>query len=347
LLEVSVTVDEPPVVQFLTTVHQSRTCLGLEALHRAHREELPHLRTVYRWHRRYGKQLSYFPTFSLEQLGGLIHLHLFITRPDPRWYQFPYAVESMWLTQNLVDPVLYLHCFVPFAHRANVEAFLKAVELPHSGLRVIWSSSGWQRLQLGDYESLSQGFPLHSWPIAHSGIVARSYALAIPMLGEAWNRRMSLAEVWRRIHARLGTGVKEYLPRQRFCPVNGKRHIKNTYRALLTDGVFRQYLIRYEDECAVLVVAPAYRRTVPSDVAQVTRTAELFPTSDGGGLWRLQGTYDLLRFRASLEGCAVYVVERQEPPAVRFCYEWLFRPVTSQWRFSARRIRRHMGLPDG
>ena len=136
-----------PIAKFLATVHQSATCLGLEALHQAHRQDLPHLRTVYRWHKKLGNQLAYFPAFSLEQLG-LVHLHLFITAPDERWARFPYAVEARWLTQNLVDPVLYLHCFVPFAHRENVETLLGDLPLSHRGLQIVWTTSGWQRLQL-------------------------------------------------------------------------------------------------------------------------------------------------------------------------------------------------------
>jgi hypothetical protein len=335
-------VPEKGISHWLAMIHESRACVGLEAMHRAHQHRLPRVRTVYRWHRRWSKQLSYFPSFSLEQLGGLVHLHLFLTRPDPRWARFPYAVESLWLSQNLVDPVLYLHCFVPLVHREQIELLLHTIALPHAGLRFVWSSNGWQRVRLGDYESLSLGFPLHTWPAAQDGVVPRPYALAIPILGEAWNQRLSLPEVWRRVQNRLGSRVQQYLRRRHVYDANGKFHVRDAYRVLQREGVFRQYVIRAASECQLLVVAPAYSRTVPLDVARVIQTVELFPTSDGGAFWRVQGSYDLLRCRSSLHGCAIYVVDHVEPPRVRLQYEWLFDPIASLWTFSADRIRQLM-----
>ena len=38
-----------------------------------------------------------------------------------------------------------------------------------------------------------------------------------------------------------------------------------------------------------------------------------------------------------LAGHAIYFVEDRRPPEVQFCYEWLFDPRKSCWRFSASR----------
>jgi len=286
--------------------------------------------------------LAYFPAFTLEELG-LVHLHLFITEPNSGWFRFPYAVESQWVTQNLVDHVLYLHCFVPLAHQERVERLIRELQIPHKGLHAVWSSSSWQRLRLGSYESLSQGFPVHTWPNSHDGHVPSRHALAIPVLAEAWNRQSTLDDIWQRLRRRLGGQLKAYFPGRRPYAINGKTHVKEIYGTLARDRLFRQYLVRIEEECSLLVISPSYSQRLPPDVSNDTRVAELFPASGGGSLWRLQGSWELLRSRASLAGHAVFLVEQDTAPEVRFCYEWLFDPAASCWRFSSERILAHMG----
>ena len=327
--------------RYLIAVHQADKCLGPQALHRTNSGEVPWPRTTYRWRRRLKDRLAYFPAYTLEELG-LVHLHLFITNPDSSWSKFPYAVESLWVTQNLVDPVLYLHCFVPLAHRERIDRLLGQLQIPHHGLHTLWSCSSWQRLHLGQFESLSHGFPGHRWPTAHDGRVPAKLALAIPVLVESWNQQTTLNEIWQRLHDRLGVQLNEYFQGRRPYTVNGKSHVKETYAALAREGLFRQYLIRFQDSCSLFVVSPSYRRSLPQEVSKETRIAELFPTSDGGGFWRLHGSWELLRARASLAACTVYLIEDGPRPEVRFCYEWLFDPASSCWKFSATRIRRHM-----
>src|SRR5205814_9132174 len=111
-------------------------------------DEIPWERTKYRWRTNLKNRVAYFPAFAIDELG-LVHLHLFISEPNSAWFRFPYAVESQWVTQNLVEPVLYLHCCVPLAHRDRVDRLLRELDIPHKGIRTVWSSSAWQRLRLG------------------------------------------------------------------------------------------------------------------------------------------------------------------------------------------------------
>jgi hypothetical protein len=224
-----------------------------------------------------------------------------------------------------------------------VDKLISELEIPHKGVSRTWSGNSWQRLRLGEFSSLPDGFPVYRYPAGHDGQVAAELALAIPVLAEAWNRQTTLNEVWQSIKERIGTQLTDYFPGRKPYSVNGKSHVRETYEALAREGLFRQYLVRFRDTCSLFVLSPSYSRNLPDPVAQQTRLAELFPTKDGGGLWRLHGSWELLRARESLAYHTIYFVEDRRPPEVQFCYEWLFDPRKSCWRFSASLIRRHMG----
>jgi hypothetical protein len=332
---------EDKLADYLATVHGARTCLGLTALHRESGNQLPHLRTLYRYHHSFRGRFAYFPIFRLEGLG-LVHLHLFVTQPDPRWARLPYAVESQWCTKNLVDPVLYLHCLVPARHKERLEQFLVQLSLSRQDLQVVWSGSPWQDLRLGHGDAFSQEFPLPHVPTVAVEPLARELLFAIPVLTETWNQQLSLTQLWQRIHARLGDDVRRYLPTRRFYPVNGKRHVKVVLRTLLQMGAFRQYVLRFPTDCRLLLLAPTYERSLPSALRRTTRSAELFPTLNRGALWRLAGSHDLFGARSSLAASSIFLVEQHAPPPVRFCYEWLLDPDKRQWEFSEERLTAHM-----
>jgi hypothetical protein len=331
---------EDKLAEYLVTVHGARTCLGLAALHEQARGQLPHLRTLARYHVRYAEQFSYFPNFRLEDLG-LVQLHLFVAQPDPRWAQLPYAVESRWCTSNLVDPVLYLHCLVPAIHKDRLEEFLRLLPFP-GDLLFVWSGSPWQHVRLGDANEFEQQFPIQILPSVIAGPLPRELVFAIPVLAETWNTRLSLHQVWQRIYTRLDGTIRHFLPTRRFCPVNGKRHVKAVLKALLHSGAFRQNVLRFPTECTLLLLTPDYDRSLPVALRSATKTADLFPTIGGGAFWRLGGSYDLFSARSSLCASTIFFVETNTPPPVRFCYEWLFDPQERQWAFSEDRIRAQM-----
>ena len=231
---------------------------------------------------------------------------------------------------------------VPSTHRALLEGFLLRVPLRCDALRIIWSGNGWQRIQLGGFESLSQDKVPPRLPARRDAAVPRALALGIPVLAESWNQTAGFRQVWSRIQQRLGEQVKPYLWPRKVYAVNGKLHVTQVYRRLVQAGLFRQYLIRYQDECGLFVLTPSQAPLLPAAVAQATRTAERFAATDGSALWRLKGSYDLLRARAQLHGRVVYVIEHEPPPAVRFCYEWLFNPRASRWVFSSERLQQQL-----
>jgi hypothetical protein len=337
---VSVVVKEP-IANYLVAVHQSQTCLGLKAIHRSAKDRLPHLRTIYRWHQEMGTALTHFPTFSVEDLG-LVHLHLFIRQPDLRWSRFPYAVEALWVTSNLNDSLLYLHCLVPHVHREHVHMLVTSNLLPHGGINIVWTSSSWQCIKLGTHDGFQREFPIHTWPEMPPAQIPRRFAFGIPVIGEAWNQRVGMNTVWKKIHARLGIKARQYFPHQRFYPHNGKHHVRKTFDALQKGGLFRQHVVRCQEECTLIITTDTYGQTLPFAAESTTTTAELFPTNTKGGLWRVDGQPSLLRIRHTFKPSAIYLVESTEHPKVRLHYEWLFDPITSEWTFPRDRIREHM-----
>jgi hypothetical protein len=162
----------------------------------------------------------------------------------------------------------------------------------------------------------------------------RSYPFIVPAVFEAPEERVSLQEVWRRVHDRLGSMVWRYFPRgTRRWPVNGKRYVRHAMEVLVAAGLFRQNIIRYrpllDDGLEVFVVLKT------EDVEELVRcfgtvcpVVDVARAQDGRVVLRLTGgqalVYELLRV-------AREVVRRR----VRFQYETLFDPVTGAWRFPA------------
>lgn len=100
----------------------------------------------------------------------------------------------------------------------------------------------------------SDWFPTPGWAapsvdFRHRGARAagllRDVPLVVPAIFEGWRETLSFDKTWRRIKDRLGTGVREYVPRQRYCATNGKRHVKGAYDALSQEGLFVQYAAHY------------------------------------------------------------------------------------------------------
>jgi hypothetical protein len=178
----------PAVLQYLRAV-QRNTDVGTHALARhADRSR----RTIYRWQRRFGDQLRIMPSVTVEHFG-LTHAHAIIRHPDPSWLACPYAVEAAWVTTDLVDRALYLHCLVPIMHQRAIEqVFRDALERP----TVVWSSSGWQQFldPKVDIDLPSDTFRLDG----DTSLLVR-HPLIVPVVMESYQHPNSMPDLWERI----------------------------------------------------------------------------------------------------------------------------------------------------
>jgi hypothetical protein len=294
-------------------------------------------RTVYRWQQSLGDQLLVVPNVSVEALG-LRHAHLFITAPSEKVLGLPYAVEAAWITPDFCQEVLYLHCLVPAALAPRFPTITAPLG---SQAQIIWSSSGWQQFLIDTEEIL---LPVDAESVSESDLLRR-LPFVVPAMMELWRYPNSLPVAWHRIHARLGSQVKTYLPRTKVRYVNGKTHITQAFRLLDKDGLIRQQLIRYHPLLAVSVEVFVLVRLEREDVMRlleglrhVLHGIESYPTSDG--YWcRLLGPHRLLDAIMNLparvrEQCSlVYFHTKRHPsPMVRFAYETAFDITNRSWR---------------
>ena len=284
---------------------------------------LPHERTVSRWYRELGDQLVIFPTFALAPLG-LGHLHVVLHEADDAWLRFPYAVDHAWLTQDFHHRCLYLHCIVPLVHREAVVQFLHDFGGEHPVL--ISTSEGVQDLPLLGAAPVVAAAP-------PSTEVLRTFPLVVPVIFEGWNRRTSLPALWRRVDERLGSQLREYVPRRHRETTSP---VTTAYARLTEEGLFRQHTIRYSAfvrdavEVLAIVIDPTILAVLRSHVVSMEEYA-------GSPLVvRVVGTSSLLAALLSLPAGAVqlYFVHKRDCIGVRFCYEHLFAPKSGSWVFS-------------
>lgn len=317
--------------EYVRAIQDERSCHGLEAFCHAHNGSVPHKRTIYRWHRRLGSSLVVSPLFAVEALG-LSHVHAFLTKPSSTWEGFPYALDYAWVTPDCKSRVLYLHCVVPTAHESVVVGQLRSMA---SSCDLLTTSTGWERLLPTDDES----FPPLQMGRAGSTSVLRDMPLVVPAVFESYGRTQSLDRTWTLIRERLGSSVRAYLPRQRYYPTNGKRHVRNAFSVLSEEGLFVQYVVQYqpsvESGVDAFVLDEHRRATEFLKSARADCTMVKAHPGKDECLLRVAGTHGLFDRLVDAGTRRVYWLNRQATTScgarVRFAYEQLFDPTTGEW----------------
>lgn len=339
--------DTRRLSSLLSALQDSTGCQGFEALaqgcHNRNR------RTLYRWRRAFGQQLRVVPSFTLQRLG-LVHLHLLITNPKSAWLRFPYAVEHAWVTSDFVNNHLYLHCVVPQAHQQLVRALLQECRDWCTGLVTTWTADGWQELP---------GITPESIPVlkaATDTAVLHDEPLVVPVVFEAWGAQ-SMTGIWDGIRARVRHRLRQYLRRGKIYGTNGKLHVRHTYDRLSQQGLFRQYLVRYQgwatgawEVIVVLRHAGEYLAELAEALRPHAVAIETYAGNDGAAVVRIAGTEEVNRTLLALQDdlqrydarIFVHNARRANDATVRFCYELLFDPSTGEWVFPHDAIIDHM-----
>lgn len=338
---------QPSVLRFLLLVHRAPRAVGVEEL--AREDNVPDARTLYRWQRQLADDLIYYPSVSFGALG-LTHLHLFIDDPTPGWEDFPYAVAADWVAGRPGQHALYLHCVVPEEHLGQVLEVLDELQGQNTCRQItaIGSHDGWQVLgDLTSEESPPELVPeavLRAQGKAVWDVVER-VPLLIPIIFESVEARRSFPAIWDEIHGRLGDRAWQYLPRgARRLPTNGKTYVKDAYALLNHTGLFRQNVVRYRPLGAIgttmfLRVTGEDVRTVVTAFVRRATALDIYPVGDTEALLRVVATHASTQWIMS--GTAGlprvtdwYFVDALRPaPHVRFAYELLFDPSTTEWRF--------------
>jgi hypothetical protein len=325
----------PKLLTFLNCLHSSRRAAGIEELARS--PPWPATRSIYRWHHDLGDRLIYFPSVTYEAFG-LTHVHLFIDDPRDPWLSLPYAIRARWVVRHAGIRTIHIHCLVPTAHLSDFRALLT------DDMHVFESTDGWQ--VLGDLTSLAtpMGELPRTTPVAATDLVER-YPLLVPVICAAAEKRCSLDDLWRDLHARLGSRVWEFLPRGvRRTPHNGKQYVQQSLRLLNEAFLFRQHVVRYQplDDVTVELVLLVRAQRL-SDVLQVLADAPLVEVYPGGEQLLVNVTCGLRSLSAifsadtklAISDC--FFVDRTRnqsaPVQARFAYELLFDPCTCEWIF--------------
>ena len=331
------------LVEFLGFLHRTRRAAGVEELTRSGG---PDPRTVYRWHADLGDRLTYFPSVTFGALR-LVHAHLFIDGPSGAWEQFPYAVRAEWTVISPGTCTLYLHCLIPREHVRECGALLQ--EFVRRGncatARMITSSDGWQVLGTIPQPAAADEVPDAALRAATHDIwdVIERFPLLLPVIFEVTESRRSMPEVWSAIYARLGKQTWEYLPRfARRLPTNGKQYVKQAYDLLNETGIFRQHVVRYEPlndlSTPMLLHMRGDARAIIQALAQHAPTLDVYPIDAAEVLVRVQCTHAILQRILSMTALPRIIdwhfIDTQHPrPVVRFAYEILFDPSTTEWVF--------------
>lgn len=337
----------PNMLRFLNQLHRSTYVVGLEQLTR--RNGMPTPRTLYRWHRRFGERLIYYPAVAYSALG-LVHWHLLIDNPRGSWDAWPYAIRADWVVQRPGQRDLYLHCLVPRVHEDALRELLdNLVERGYaSKTTIITSEDGAQHLR----GMLHTNQPQRSddatvvWRDATAGVhdLIERYPLVIPVTFEMVERRRSIPALWNIIYERLGEQVWEYLPpRINRMPHNGKLYVREALRLLSDAFLIREHVIRYQPLQEISIELIAITIGGPDDALHLLGNepplVDIFPSQETC-LVRVACTLSFLTrfFSAGTANIVThFFVDRtmndREPVEVRFRYEELFDPDTTQWLF--------------
>jgi len=337
---------QPNVLRFVHELHRCERVGGIEEFLRA-RPSLASARSVCRWHRELGDALTYYPSVAYEALG-LTHVHLLIEDPRTAWERLPYAIRGSWLVCGPAGTrVLYLHCLVPHAHVSALAQLLAECRAPQGDrITSITTTDGWQLLQHEQQRAVTWSSPARAWD------AVEHYPLLIPVIAESIEVRRSMPELWSVISDRAGDRVWEYLPRgMRRLPHNGKQYIAHALRVLNDALLFRQHVIRYAAYDSITTEVVLRVRTGPEELARLCSPdapiIELYPGATEV-LVRVHGTpaclTHLFTSFATLDVTAWWFVDRiaaaRSPLTVRFAYELLFDPMTTQWLFQRDEIKR-------
>lgn len=341
--------DSQRLAGLLHALQDTNCCEGFEAL--ANHSRYRNRRTLYRWRRSFGTALRIVPSFSLERLG-LEHLHLVITKPRRQWWRFPYAVEQSWLTADFAESALYLHCLVPRTHKGLLQSLLRECQTNGwcAHVTASWSGSGWQEIT-----NASNGNPPLDVPLADNAPVMRACPLIVPVFCESWNNPQSCAAIWTAVSSRIGGRLRDYLPRGRIYHVNGRMHVRHAFDVLNKEGLFRQYLVRYEGWQRDSIEVFVFLRTPGDWLAELcealrpeTIALETYH-GDTTAVLRIVGHEGLLRQLLRLQEelrshhASVHLRTMQEAKErVRFCYELVFDPKSAEWVFPHDQIIKHM-----
>lgn len=339
---------QPNVLRFVHELHRCERVDGIETFLRT-RPSLASSRTVCRWHRELGDALTYYPSVAYQALG-LTHVHLIIEDPRTRWEQLPYAVRASWLVCRPAGArVLYLHCLVPTGHVELLAQVLDQCRSP-DGDRItsITSADGWQLLDHKEDREVTWSSAAAAWD------AVERYPLLIPVICESIETRRSIPELWTLITARMGDRVWEYLPRGvRRLPHNGKQYVADALRLLNDSMLFRQHVIRYAAYDTITAEIVLRVRAGPEELSRLCSpdapVIEIFPAGTQC-LVRVHGTpaclAHLFTSFATLDVTAWWFVDRiaskRSPVTVRFAYELLFDPLTTEWVFPREEITRHL-----
>lgn len=339
----------PGLLRFVHELHRCERVDGIDAFVRAH-PTLSSVRTVARWFEELGDRLTYYPSVAYGALA-LAHVHLVIEDPRLRWECFPYAIRASWLTSGPAGPrVLYLHCLVPRIHLEVFVALLLECRGEYGDrITSVTTADGWQLLH-HEQPPLAARWrsPAAAWE------VVEHYPLLIPVICESIEVRRSIPELWNAITARVGDRVWEYLPRgARRLPHNGKQYVSHALRLLNDAYLFRQHVVRYAafDTIATEVVLRV--RAGPDEMINLASAGapviEVYPAEDEC-LVRMHGTPSCLTHLftsfVTLNVTAWWFVDRiaaqRSPVNVRFAYELLFAPATTEWLFPRDEIKRRL-----
>jgi hypothetical protein len=178
--------------------------------------------------------------------------------------------------------------------------------------------------------------------------VVERFPFVIPVIFEAMEQRRSIPALWDAIHDRLGEQAWAYLPTgaPRLGP-NGKTYVREAFTLLNTALLFRQNVVRYEPLRAVTTTL--YLRVAGADLDATVQafaahapTLDAYPISETEVFLRVTCTHAVLQRILSSVSTIPLIAESyfvdslrndREPLRVRFAYEELFDPATSQWRF--------------
>jgi hypothetical protein len=326
------------VRQFLARVHNTTRACGLTELAHAAGMTRKALQT---WQHVYGESLSYFPNTECSAFN-LVHLHVFLAKPIGNWESWPYAIRAVPFVQQPTERGLYLHCLVPRAHEDGVRELLRTLQSDGhcSGLQVITTRDGWQGLGSATSRVVWRQQVGSAWD------VVEYYPLVIPTMCEMIERRPNIPAIWSAIYDRLGERVWEHLPAGvRPLRHNGKCYVREALRLLNERFLVHQHIVRFappgEDRVDLIAIIRAPVSDIVNLLGQDSTAFEVFPINDQEHLVRTNGNLSLLQrvLDASNNIEQYFFVDATRPtPRVRFAYEELFNPTTTEWVFPRERI---------
>lgn len=334
------------LLHFIYALHRSTTFSGITEFHVLNNENLPELRTIYRWQKELADKLEYYPCIDFSALG-FKHFHLFIKDPAPEMMQLPFALEMLWLVHDVAERILYIHGLLPEEKLSELQRMIPSQAI------LLFTSDGRQymhdlALALDHQGRIGSGLnsfgPFQveaSCPKNKLAELAR-YPLIVPVIFENYGKRLSLEGLWKSIKSRLKETVWQYIPNgNRKLLTNGKAYVKKAFAFMAELGLYRQIRIRYSsllDEAleVFLVVESSELNSVLQSIQEFCLVAEAYHGLDGKHLLRLIGNHHLIYCLMDLalpSGSSWYFLDKRQKLDCRFKYEALFNIKEMSWQF--------------